>query len=56
MSLNQTRTMPVFEKTCTCTSHPLMSFTNLPIAPRQPPTDGKKYPFDHKNVNPMLMG
>jgi hypothetical protein len=33
-----------------------MSFTNLPFAPRQPTSDGKKYPFDHKNVNPMLIG
>ena len=56
MSLNQTRTMPVFDKTCTCTSTPLMSFTKLPFAPRQPPSDAKKFPIDYKNVNPLLMG
>ena len=54
MSLNQTRTMPVFDKTCTST--PSISFTKPIFAPRQPSSDDKKYPFDHKNINPMLMG
>lgn len=56
MSLNQTRTMQVFDKTCTCTSTPSMSFTKPLFAPRQPPSDAKKFPFDHKNINPLLMG
>ncbi len=54
MSLNnQTRTMPVFDKTCTCTSTQSMSFTKLPFPPRQPPSDAKKFPIDFK---PMIMG
>ncbi len=55
MSLNhQTRTMQVFDKTCTCTSTPSMSFTKPPFpAPRQPPSDAKKFPIDFK---PMIMG
>ena len=57
MSLNQTRTIQVFDKTCTCTSTPLMSLTKpLFPAPRQPTSDAKKFPFDHKNINPLLMG
>ena len=56
MSLNQTKTMPVFEKTCTFTPQSSLSFTNLPIAPRQPPTDVKKYPIELKKINPMIMG
>lgn len=56
MSLNQTKTMPVFDKTSACISYPLMSFTNQPILPRQPPTDGKKYPIDLKKINPMVNG
>ncbi len=51
MSLNQTRTMPVFDKTCT--SIQSMSFTKLPFPPRQPPSDAKKFPIDFK---PMIMG
>ncbi len=48
MSLNhQTRTMQVFDKTCINQS--TMSFTKLPLAPRQPPSDYKK-------VNPMMIG
>ena len=57
MSLNnQTRTMQVFDKTCTCKSTPSVSFTKLPIIPRQPPGDGKKFPIDYKKINPMMMG
>ena len=55
MSLNhQTRTMPVFDKTCINQSS--MSFTKPIFAPRQPPSDAKKFPIDYKNVNPLLMG
>ena len=55
MSLNhQTRTMQVFEKTCTNQSS--MSFTKLPFEPRQPPGDGKKFPIDYKKVNPLFIG
>lgn len=56
MSLNQTRTMPVFDKTCTCTSTPSMSFTKPLFAPHQPLSDGKKFPIDYKKINPMIMG
>ncbi len=56
MSLNQTKTMPVFDKTYILTSEPSMSFTKPLFAPRQPPSDAKKIPFDHKSINPMLMG
>jgi len=48
--------MPVFDKTCTCTSQPSISFTNPSNIPRQPPSDAKKFPIDYKKVNPMLMG
>jgi hypothetical protein len=54
MSLNQKKTMPVFEKTCTNQS--MISFSNPIIAPRQPSDDAKKVPFDYKKVNPMLIG
>jgi len=47
--------MQVFEKTYIRTSQP-MSFTKLPFAPRQPPSDAKKFPIDYKKVNPILMG
>ncbi len=53
MSLNQTRTMPVFDKTCTCASTPSISFTKPIFAPRQPSSDSKKFPIDYK---PLLMG
>jgi len=47
--------MPVFSKT-DATPQSIMSFTKLPFAPRQPPSDAKKFPIDYKKVNPMLMG
>ena len=56
MSLNQTRSMPVFEKTYIRTSEPSISFTNSFVQPRQPSSDAKKFPIDYKKVNPMLMG
>ncbi len=57
MSLNQqTRTMQVFDKTCTCKSTPCMSFTKLTLTPRQPPSDAKKFPIDYKKINPMMIG
>ena len=48
MSLNQKKTMPVFEKTCTTQS--MVSFSKPIIAPHQPPSDYAK------KVNPMLIG
>ena len=54
MSLHQTRTMQVFDKTCTTQS--VISFSNPLVTPHQPPSDAKKIPFDHKSINPMLMG
>jgi len=48
--------MPVFDKTCTCTSTPSISFSNPLVTPHQPPSDAKKFPIDYKKVNPMLMG
>lgn len=54
MSLNQKKTMPVFDKTCTTQS--MISFSNSIIAPHHPTSDAKKYPIDYKKVNPMLIG
>jgi hypothetical protein len=53
MSLNQKKTMPVFEKTCPPAS---LSFSKPIIAPHQPSDDAKKFPIDYKKVNPMLIG
>lgn len=48
MSLNKTRTIPVFEKT---SEKQQISFT-----PNQPTTESKIFPVDYKKVNPMLIG
>jgi hypothetical protein len=56
MSLNQTRTMQVFEKTYIRTSQPTITCTNSFVQPRQPSCDAKKITIDYKKVNPLLMG
>ena len=56
MSLNQTRTMPVFSKTYIRTSQPTITCSNLFVQPRQPSCDSKKNQIDYKKVNPMLFG
>lgn len=45
MSLNQKKTIPVFEKTYIRTSEPSISCTNLFVQPRQPSCDAKKNPY-----------
>ena len=54
MSLNQTRTIQVFDKTCTTQS--VISFSKSLVKPRQPPGDAKKFQIDYKKVNPMMIG
>jgi hypothetical protein len=60
MSLNELKTMPVFEKTRTmpvfgktCPTETIISFGKQILAPRQPSGDGKKFPID---IIPMVSG
>jgi hypothetical protein len=51
MSLNELKTMQVFDKTCP--TETIVSFGKPILAPRQPSGDVKKFPID---IRPMVSG
>jgi len=61
MSLNELKTMQVFDKTRismpvfgkTCPTETIVSFGKPILAPRQPPSEVKKFPID---IRPMVNG